>query len=216
MDQETRDALLEETFLRGSYQPPSTVNQEVDQGKELIKVLTDHEPFLNVLKQELRGEQLYQDENGEKSWVQIDKPMFVKLDKNNKPLKIFNKKSKREEYICNDDAVNEVINILKSSGLNPIAPLTSLSDEEIRADLMEMESKIAVLLAVKRKEWGLGKAEYPVAVGKIKLLIKDARMRAVNGLVIKAIRTMTTRLEQSSDRQRVRGVGERINSPFKG
>lgn len=209
------DAVTKEQFLKGMYQPPSSMLQnDAEEGRQLIKVLTEHETFLNILRSEFRGEQLYQAEDGERSWVQVDKPMFIKLDKENKPIKVYNKKMQKWEYIVNDDAVNEVISILKSSGLNPIAPLTTLDENEIRADLLEMESKIAVLLFVKRKEWGIDKAEYPAMVGKLKMLIKDARYRAKDGIVLKALRTVTSRIEQSNEQQRSKTIGERMRSPF--
>ena len=194
----------------GNYQSPSSL-RDTEETMQLIKVLTEHEDFLNVLRRELRGEQLYQDEKGETYWVQVDKPMFVKLDKTNKPIKVVNPKTTKEEYIVNDDAVNEVISTLKASGLNPVSPLTNIDENEIRADLMELESKIAMLLATKRKEWGLDKAEYPLAVGKIKVLIKDARYRAKDGTVLKALRTITSRIEQASETRRAR----EIPSPYR-
>lgn len=188
--------------------------QDQQQAVQLIKVLTDHDNFLALLRKEFRGEELYRDKKGETYWIQIDKPMFIKLDKNNQPIKVINPKNNKEEYARNDDAINEVLNILKSSGLNPISPLTNIDENEIRADLLEMESKIAVLLTVKRKAWGIDKAEYPVHVGKIKLLIKDARYRSKDGTVLKALRTITSRIEQSSEQQRKPTIGERIKSPF--
>ena len=200
--------------IQGSFQLPSAINEDIRDSIQLVRVLTEHDDFLNIIRREMRGEQLYQDESGETYWVQVDKPMFIKLDKQNKPIRIFNTKTKKWEYVVNDDGVNEVISLLKSCGLNPITPLTNINEEEIRADLMEMESKIAVLLTVKRKEWGIDKAEYPSAVGKIKILIKDARYRAKDGTVLKALRTITSRIEQTSDRNVQKTMGERIKSPF--
>ena len=200
----------------GNYQLPSSIEDLKDSVPQLVKVLTEHDSFLNIIRREMRGEQFFQDESGETSWVQVDKPMFVKLDKNNKPLRRLNEKTKHYDYLVNDDAINEVISILKSCGLNPITPMTNISEEEIRADLMEMESKVAVLLAVKRKVWGIDKAEYPAAVGKIKILIKDARYRAKDGTVLKALRTITSRIEQATDGGNRKTMGERMGrrTPF--
>ena len=184
---------------------------------QLISVLTEHEDMLNTLRREFRGEHLFQDSKGNIQWVQVDKPMFTKLDKNNKPKRIFNKKTKRWQYIANDDAINDIIKILKSSGLNSITPLTVISEDEIRADLLEIESKIAVLLTVKRKSWGIDKSEYPIIVANLKTIIKDARYRAKDGTVLKALRTITSRQESSLEdhrdprviRESVRGAGLR-------
>jgi len=197
----------------GNYQMPSQVADDLREDSfQIVKVLTEHDGFLQIIRSEMRGEQYWEEDDGNRSWVQVDKPMFVKLDKNNEPLKVLNPKTKRKEYLCNDEAINEVISILKSCGLNPITPLTNISKEEIREDLLELECKIAMLLAVNRKKWGLNKAEYPMAVGKLKVMIKDARYRALDGTVLRALRTMTTRMEQSSEIKRdpKQGIGRGI------
>lgn len=207
--------VMREQFIKGVYHPPAMIDENTDLTKQLVEVLTQHESFLNVLKMELRGEQLYQSDTGERYWVQTEKPMFVKVGQDNKPIKILNKKTGKYEYICNEDAINEIINIVKMCGANPISPMTVINDEEIRADLMEMESKIAVLLFNNRKKWGIAKSEYPIYVGKLKIIIKDARYRAKDGIALKALRTMTSRIEQSSENSRNKSMVEKITSPFK-
>lgn len=215
MDIQQQRDIVQEQFLKGAYRPPSSVEENLQEATQLIRVLTDHEPFLNILKQELRGEQLYQDSTGESYWVQTDRPMFILLDKNNQPIKILNSKTGKEEYAINEDAINAVINVIKMSGLNPVAPLTNINEDEIRADLLEIESKIAVLLTVKRKKWGIDKAEYPIIVGKLKVIIKDARYRAKDGAVLRALRTITSRIEQTSEQNKPKRITENIPSPFK-
>lgn len=215
MEQNVQDDVLKEQFLKGAYQPASSVQQNIEEGIQLIRVLTEHETFLNILRQELRGEQLYQDEKGERYWMQTDKPTFVQLDGNGKPLKRQNSRTGREEFVCNEDAINSVLQTLKMCGLNPVTPLTSIKEEEIRDDLLEMESKIAVLLTIKRRVWGIDKAEYPMVVGNLKVLIKDARYRAVNGTIIRALRTITSRIEQTSEHNRDPTIKEKITSPLK-
>lgn len=194
----------------GNYLHPSQLNKEVAEATELVKVLTEHDNFLNIIRREMRGEQLFQEQDGETYWVQVDKPMFVKLNGQEIPFKRFNKKSKRYEYIANDDAINEIIGILKDCGLNPIAPLTNIDENEIRADLLEMESKIAVLLTVKRKKWGIDKALYPSVVGRLKVLIKDARYRAKDGTALKALRTITSRIEHMRNQDTSKQGGNQI------
>jgi hypothetical protein len=181
---------------------------------QLIRVLTDHEDILDILKNQMRGELAYQDKEGERYMIQVDKPMFVLLDQNNKPLVRNNPKTGKPEFCPNDEAINEMISILKMCGLNPVAPMTTIDENEIRADLLEMESKLAVLLTVKRKEWGLSAAQYPIIVGKMKVLIKDARYRSKDGIVLKALRTITSRIEQAQEKERRMTFGERIKSPF--
>lgn len=194
----------------GTFQTPASLRQHDEEIVPLIKVLTDHETFLNVLRQELKGEQLFQDEQGNKFWVQLDKPVFIRLDEQDRPLKIMNERTKKMEFVPNDEGINSVMQTLKSCGMNPVAPLTTINENEIRADLLEMESKLAVLLTVKRKKWGVDKAEYPVVLGNLKVLIKDARYRSLDGVVLKALRTITSRLESSNDAQKVKGA----NSPY--
>ena len=192
----------------GSYQMPSQVAQDLQENAtQIVRVLTEHDGFLEVIKREMRGEQLFEDTEGSRSWVQVDKPSFIQLDKLNQPIRRHNKSTKRDEYICNDEAINEILSILKFCGLNPIAPLTNITDDEILADLLEMECKIAMMLAINRKKWGLTKAEYPITVGKLKVLIKDARYRAKDGTVLKALRTMTTRMEQTQEVKKERSGG---------
>jgi|TARA_R100000501_G_C2624024_1_gene117243 hypothetical protein len=171
--------------------------KDLENSMQLVKVLTEHEDLLETFRREMKGERLIEADDGERFWAQVEKPMFVQMDKNDEPLMRHNKKTKRDEYITNEIAVTEIVNILKSCGLNQISPLTNIDEEEIRADLLEMESKIAMLLAVKRKKWGIDRALYPSMVGNLKMLIKDARYRAKDGTVLKALRTITQRIEQT-------------------
>ena len=168
------DDLQQAPPVGGTYQMPSQITQDLqDNALQIVRVLTEHESFLEVIRREMRGEQ------------------------REDPIRIIANGS--QEYICNEEAINEILSILKMCGLNPIAPLTNITNDEILEDLLEMECKIAMLLAVNRKKWGLNKAEYPIAVGKLKVLIKDARYRAKDGTVLRALRTMTTRMEQSAE-----------------
>lgn len=204
---------IQDNTMRGLIQSPAE-SSAAEQTVQLIRVLTDHDNILDVLKMELRGEQLYQSKDGERMMVQTDKPAFVILDKLNKPIKIINPKTHKEEYLPNEEAINEVISILKFIGLNPVAPMTTIDENEIRADLLEIESKLAVLLTVKRKSWGIDKAQYPIIIGKIKVLVKDARYRSKDGVILKALRTITSRIEQSHERQKPQSLGSRMLSPF--
>lgn len=187
---------------------------DAQEGLQLIKVLTDHEELLDTMRNEFRGERMYRNDDGKFIMKQIEKPMFVELDDYNKPIKKFNKETKQEEYVCMEEAVNELVNSLKLCGLNPVAPMTSIDENEIRADLLEMESKWAVILTVNRKRWGLQKAQYPIAIGNIKVLLKDARYRSKDGNILKALRTITSRIEHSNEQKRSPTIGERIKSPF--
>ena len=213
-DKEQRD-LLEEQFLKQRGLPQASRAAEEEENVNLIHVLTTHrQSVLDILRSELRGEQLYQEEDGEKYWVQVEMPTFVKLDENNKPIMHIHPKTKKVEYVPNDEAINDIISLLKSSGLNSITPLTGLDENNIRADLMEIQSKLVVLLANKRKKWGIDKAKYPVLCSEINTMIQDARYMAKEGMGMKAIRTITSRIEQANESQKQKTIGERIKSPF--
>lgn len=181
---------------------------------QLIRVLTDHEDTLDILKNQLRGEIAYQDEKGEKYMMQVEKPMFVMLDKNNAPIFVKNSRTGKTEYVANDEAINFIMHTLKLCGLNPVAPMTTIDENEIRADLFAVESKLAVILVNKRKKWGIDKAEYPLILEDLKVLIKDARYRSKDGTVLRALRTITSRIEQAQEREKNLGIIGRIKSPF--
>jgi hypothetical protein len=150
MEDQQKTDIAQEAFIKGSVQNSNSNEQQSD-NNHLIKILTEHTTMLDLIKQELRGEQLYQDESGERYYVQVDKPRFVKLDKYNKPIKQINPKTKKEEYVPNDEAINEVLGALKAAGLNSITPMTTLSEDIIMADLLEIQSKVVVALCIKRK-----------------------------------------------------------------
>lgn len=198
---------------RGLYSDPQSY-VESQHADHLVKVLTDHEDTLDILKMQMRGEIVYQDKEGQRFYKQIDKPAFVILDELNKPVKVYNEQFKQWDYIPNDEAINEVVSILKFIGMNPVAPMTTIDENEIRADLMEMESKITVLLTINRKKWGIDKSMFPVIIGKLKVLIKDARYRSKDGTVIKALRTITSRIEQENTQFRKPGFGDKIKSIY--
>ena len=83
----------------GSYQMPSQVSQDLQENAtQIVRVLTEHDGFLEVIKREMRGEQLFEDTEGNRSWVQVDKPTFVQLNKLNVPIRRYNEPTKRNEY----------------------------------------------------------------------------------------------------------------------
>ena len=198
----------------GQLQSPQSYDSSDQNAGQLLKVLTDHETTLDIIKNQLRGELAYKDANGEVYMIQVDKPYFCKTDINNQPLKVIDERTKKEIYVANDEAINSIMHILKLSGMNPVAPMTTIDENEIRADLLALESKLAVLLAANRKKWGIDKTQYPMILESLKVLIKDARYRSKDGTIIKAIRTVTSRIEQSNQDKQKGGVMSRITSPF--
>ena len=181
----------------------SYANQEA--GKALASIaglLRESDNLLPILRSEFKGEATVQYDDGGIENVQISKPMFVVIDfKTNKPVKIMKqyRDGKREIYVANDEAIEEVLSMLKFMGLNKITSLTNLNEKTILADLKEFECKLASVLMLKQKSWGLDKELLPTTMTKIKTIIQDARYMCCNGSTIKAIQKTVSRIESFSE-----------------
>ena len=181
----------------------SYANQEA--GKALASIaglLRESDNLLPILRSEFKGEATIQYDDGGIENVQISKPMFVVVDfKTNKPVKIMKqyRDGKREIYVANDEAIEEVLSMLKFLGLNKITSLTNLNEKTILADLKEFECKLASVLMLKQKSWGLDKELLPTTMTKLKTIIQDARYMCCNGSTIKAIQKTVSRIESFSE-----------------
>jgi len=181
----------------------SYANQEA--GKALASIaglLRESDNLLPILRSEFKGEATIQYDDGGIENVQISKPMFVVVDfKTNKPVKIMKqyRDGKREIYVTNDEAIEEVLSMLKFLGLNKITSLTNLNEKTILADLKEFECKLASVLMLKQKSWGLDKELLPTTMTKLKTIIQDARYMCCNGSTIKAIQKTVSRIESFSE-----------------
>jgi len=181
----------------------SYANQEA--GKALASIaglLRESDNLLPILRSEFKGEATIQYDDGGIENIQISKPMFVVIDfKTNKPVKIMKqyRDGKREIYVANDEAIEEVLSMLKFMGLNKITSLTNLNEKTILADLKEFECKLASVLMLKQKSWGLDKELLPTTMTKIKTIIQDARYMCCNGSTIKAIQKTVSRIESFSE-----------------
>ncbi len=190
----------------------SYANQEA--GKALASIaglLREADNLLPVLRSEFRGEATMQYDDGSVETIQTSKPLFVKIDyTTNKPLKI-NHKYKigmKEIYVVNEEAVEELLSQLKFMGLNNITRLTNIDEKTILQDLMEFECKLAALLMLKQREWGIDKEMLPLTQTKIKTIVQDARYMCVNGSTLKAIQKTVQRIESYSEGQpKGRGAG---------
>ena len=191
-----------------SFSYPDQLRQATQQLHSMVKMLAEISGSLPTLRRVFRGEVLYQDESGRSDWIQIVKPMFIKSDPaTEKPLRqviIMPDKTKREGFVPNDEAIEELISMLYFMGLNPVTPLTNLSEATILDDLKEFECKLAATLALKQKSWGMDKELLPVIHQKIKTTVQDVRYMANEGAVLKALQTTVSRVEQiiEGDRQR--------------
>lgn len=185
-----------------------------DAGKALASIaglLRETDNLLPILRSEFKGEATIQFDDGAVENVQISRPLFVRIDyKTNKPIKVIKqyRSETKEIYIVNDEAVEEVLSILKFMGLNKITTLTNLSEKNILEDLKEFECKLAAVLMLKQKEWGLDKELLPTTMTKIKTIVQDARYMCCNGSTIKAIQKTVQRIESFSEgQQKGRGSG---------
>jgi len=190
----------------------SYANQEA--GKALASIaglLRESDNLLPILRSEFKGEATVQYDDGSVENVQISKPMFIKIDyATNKPIKVMKKyrSGEKEIYLSNDDAIEHVLSMLKFMGLNKITSLTNLNEKTILEDLKEFECKLAAVLMLKQKEWGIDKELLPTTMTKIKTIVQDARYMCCNGSTIKAIQKTVQRIESYSEGQtKGRGSG---------
>jgi len=169
-------------------------------------LLRETDNLLPMLRREFRGEASVQYEDGGFEYIQILKPMFIKVDSESQlPLKRKVKYKSGEVkwiYIPNDEAIEEILSILKFMGLNKITMMTNLDEKTILADLFEFECKLAPVLALKQKEWGIDKELLPMIMTKIKTIVQDARYMCCNGSTIKAIQKTVQRIEQFNEGER--------------
>lgn len=152
------------------------------------------------LRREFRGEALWQGADGSQHWVQVTKPLFVKMDNiTRKPLREKVKMpwgEERECYIPNDEAIEEILSNLKFAGVNQITPLAGIDNDNYLDDLKEFECKLAAVFCLKQRNWGVDKELMPLAQFKIKTIVQDARSLALEGRTLKAIQTTVQRVEQ--------------------
>jgi len=184
-----------------NYIYPNQLQELQNNISSLTKILLESSATLSVLRRELRGESLFQSEDGQSHWIQLSKPTFVKTDPlTQKPLKIKIKLpdgTEKEAYVCNDEAIEEILSMFSSMGINTITPMTNLKEDTILEDLKIFECKLAATLALKQKEWGIDKELLPMLQTKISTKIQDARYQAREGTVLKALQTTVQRVEQS-------------------
>jgi len=186
--------------------PTSTYGSTPETEKALASIATllkESTNILPLLRREFRGEGIQSFSDGTWCYVQITKPMFIRLNPlTEKPLKeTINLKDGivKEVFIPNDEAIEEVLSMLKFMGLNQITLLTNIDENNILDDLKEFECKLAALLCLKQKAWGIDKELLPMIQCKIKTIVQDARYQACEGNTIKAIQKTVQRIEHSQE-----------------
>lgn len=196
---------------------PSQLQEASAAIASLTKLLLEISDNLTALRREFRGEGLHQDKNGNINWVQVSKPTFVKIDfRTGKPVKEKRKMpwgEIKEVYLPNDEAIDEILSMLKFSGVNPIQPVGNIGEDNYLDDLKEFECKLAGVLALKQKEWGLDKELLPMMQYKIKTIIQDVRSMSVKGFTLKALQTTVQRVEQLIEGDRRPSFKEKV-SPY--
>lgn len=180
--------------------PSGEISKEMDSIESISKILTAIKNWPVTLRRKFNGESLYHDKEGNPSWVQTNKPSFVRVDYDtSKPLKVMKKMpwgAVEELFVVNDEAVDEIISMMEFMGINEINPVGFNTPDNYLDDLKEFECKLAALLALKQKEWGIDKELLPMLHQKIKTIVQDVRSLSVNGKLLKQIATNTQRVEQ--------------------
>ena len=197
------------------------VNKDLSSISSISKILNSISEFPNMIRREFKGEMLYEDDKGNASWVQQTKPMFVKIDfETGKPKKVNQKMpwkgedgkfEVKELFVANEEAVEEVISIMKFAGINQINPVAFNTEDNFQDDLKEFECKLAGVLCLKQKEWGMDKEMLPMIQFKIKTIVQDVRLLSVKGKLLQAIQTTVSRVEQfieSDNQQKRRGLSQ--------
>lgn len=188
-----------------NYSYPDQIGNIQKDLNSLINMLKESSKILATLRRELRGEVLME-YNNQVFWVQMIKPRFVKTDlKTDKPLKKMEKYpwgEEKEVYIPNDEAIEEVLSILRSMGLNDTTKLTDLDEPTILTDLRLFEKKLASLLCLKQKDWGIDKEILPILQLSIGTMVQDARYQAKDGAVLVSLQKSVQRIEQVIEGQK--------------
>jgi len=183
-----------------NYTMPSQLQEALNSMSSLTKHLLEISKTLTYLRREFRGEALYQDDKGNQTWIQTSKPIFVKVNfKTNKPLMEKVKMpdgTEKEVYVANDEAIDEILSMLKFAGVNQITPISNIEFDNYMDDLREFECKLAGVLCLKQREWGLDKELLPMMQFKIKTIVQDVRSMSVKGMTIKILQTTVQRVEQ--------------------
>ena len=180
--------------------PPTEFSKELDNINSITKLLETIAHFPSSLRRTFRGEMVHQDKDGNNLWVQGSKPVFVMMNlEKNIPLKIKKEMpwgETKEVYVPNDEAIEEVISILTFAGVNQISPVGFNTPDNYLEDLKEFECKLAALLALKQKSWGLDKELLPMIQFKLKTIVQDIRSHSINGTLLKTLQTTVQRVEQ--------------------
>lgn len=199
-----------------NYSYPDQIRDQAQQIASTIKMLMEIPKSISTLRRVFRGEALYQSDEGSTEWIQVVKPMFIKLDPYTRQpiveLKKLPNGETRNVFKPNDEAIEEILSQLFFMGMNDITPLTNLDENNVLDDLKEFECKLAGILCLKQVSWGLDKAYMPMIQTKIKTIVQDARYLCVNGGTMKALTQQVSRIENVLEGDKA--LKKQIMSPY--
>jgi len=183
-----------------NYAYPSQIQDAEKAMASMVRLLLSGTDTLLSLRREFRGEALWQGTDGTSHWIQVTKPLFLKMNPGTrKPLMVKVKMpwdAEEEKYLANDEAIEEILSNLKFAGVNQITTMAGIDNDNYLDDLKEFECKLAATLALKQRTWGIDKELMPLLQFKIKTIVQDARSLALEGRTLKALQTTVQRVEQ--------------------
>jgi hypothetical protein len=207
--------MAEQTQNQYSY--PDQVGSFQKDVSSLVNMLKESTKSLISLRREMRGEVLME-YNNQSYWVQLIKPKFVRMDqKSGLPLRqqlTLPDNTIKSIYVPHDEAIEEVLSILRSMGVNDTTKLTDLSEANILVDLRLFEKKLATLLCLKQKEWGIDKELLPILQLSIGTMVQDARYQAKDGAVLQSLLRTVQRIEQVIEGDKNKSKLQTTSSPF--
>jgi hypothetical protein len=185
----------------GNYSYPSQLQDAEKAMASMVKLLMSGTETLLSLRREFRGEALWQGADGANHWIQVTKPLFIKMIPGTRqPVKekvIMPWGVEEEKYVANDEAIEEILSQLKFAGVNQITTIAGIDNDNYLDDLKEFECKEAAVLALKQRHWGIDKELLPMLQFKIKTIVQDARSLALDGRTLEALQTSVQRIEQT-------------------
>jgi len=191
--------MAEQYQQSSNYAYPSQMQEAGKALASITSLLLAGSEVLLSLRREFRGEALWQGDDGSQHWVQVTKPLFVKVIPGTRNPLMETKKMPWGEmktiYSVNDEAIEEILSNLKFAGVNQITPLAATTEDNYLDDLKEFECKLASTLALKQREWGIDKEVLPLLQFKIKTIVQDARSLAVKGRTLEALQRTIQRVE---------------------
>ncbi len=201
-----------------NYSYPFQMGGDGGSSASLSRILSGYQDQINTIRRELRGEGVVTDNDGNQFVRQLVKPRFTLNAPDGSPLKraVNRGGHKFNEFVPNEVAIEEILSLLKMMGINQVSVITNLSEDTIIDDLFEVEMKLAAVLALKQKEWGLDKELLPLIHTQLKTLIQDARYALKNGAILKALISSVRRIEQQVESTQTQTFSKKLaeKSPY--